>query len=141
MATVTAIKWLKIGKIAANCGLSVKTIRYYEDLGLLAPLVQRSKSGYRLFQESVFNRLAFIKRAKSLGLSLREIHEILIVHDSGELPCGVIKERLILKLQEINEQLEALGILKFELQGILSGWQDKPSQEQINRTICPNIQS
>jgi MerR family transcriptional regulator, copper efflux regulator len=134
-------KGLKIGEVATESGLPVKTIRYYEELGLLIPSVQRSKSGYRLFHESVFNRLAFIKRSQALGLSLSEIQKILAVHDGGELPCGFAKEQLLHKLQTIQEQIEALEILKSELQGILSGWQDMPTHEKIAQTICPNIQA
>lgn len=132
--------WLKIGQVATKSGLPVKTIRYYEDIGLLSPIVQRTESGYRVFHPSIFNRLAFIKRAQSLGLSLQEIQEILAVHDTGELPCGVAKERLEAKLAAIKEQIEALELLKSELQGILSGWQEQPPPAQLNRTICPNIQ-
>lgn len=131
---------LKIGQVATESKLPVKTIRYYEDLGLLKSVVKRTESGYRLFHPSVFNRLAFIKRAQSLGLSLQEIQEILLIHDRGNLPCGVVKNRLLSKLAQINHQIEALELLKSELQGILSGWQDKPSPEKISRTICPNIQ-
>lgn len=131
---------LKIGQVATESKLPVKTIRYYEDLGLLTSVVKRAESGYRLFHPSVFNRLAFIKRAQSLGLSLQEIQEILLIHDQGNLPCGVVKNRLLSKLAQINHQIEALELLKSELQGILSGWQDKPSPEKISHTICPNIQ-
>lgn len=131
---------LKIGQVAAESGLPIKTIRYYEELGLLAPVVKRSRSGYRLFCEDVINRLAFIKRSQSLGLSLQEIQEILAVHDTGELPCGLVKQRLLLKQQEINQQIEALEILRSELQGILSGWQEHPPTERAAKTICPNIQ-
>jgi DNA-binding transcriptional MerR regulator len=139
--TAVAPYRLKIGEVAAESGLPVKTIRYYEELGLLAPSVQRTKSGYRLFDESVFNRLAFIKRSQSLGLSLSEIQNILAVRDAGKLPCGVVKELLVHKLEAIKEQIKALEILQFELQGILSGWQDNPTHEKIAQTICPNIQS
>lgn len=140
MSTLARDQLLKIGEVAADSGLPIKTIRYYEELGLLTPVVQRSQSGYRLFQRSVLNRLAFIKRAQSLGLSLNEVQEILVVHDTGELPCGVVKQHLRIKLKAIAEQIEALEILQSELQGILSGWQDVPPAEQIARTICPNIQ-
>lgn len=131
---------LKIGQVASESNLSVKTIRYYEELGLLSSVLQRGENAYRLFYPTVFNRLAFIKRAQSLGLSLKEIQEILVVHDQGNLPCGVVKNRLLSKLEELKQQIEALELLKSELQGILSGWQDKPSPEKITRTICPNIQ-
>ncbi|MEC4895762.1 MAG: heavy metal-responsive transcriptional regulator [Oscillatoria sp. PMC 1051.18] len=135
------VQLLKIGEVAKSSGLPVKTIRYYDDFGLLTPVVQRSPSGYRLFQEPVFNRLAFIKRAQSLGLDLKEIKDILEVHDAGKLPCGVLKEHLLTKLKVIQEQIEALELLQQELQGILSGWQDSPPKNLANRTICPNIQS
>ena len=131
---------LKIGQIAAKSGLSVKTIRYYEEIGLLATTVERAESGYRLFKPSVFNRLAFVKRAQSLGLSLAEISQILNIHDDGELPCGEVKHCLQTKLDAINAQIEALETLRDELQGVLSGWQEQPSPERISKTICPNIQ-
>ncbi|MGK7927293.1 MAG: heavy metal-responsive transcriptional regulator [Spirulina sp.] len=129
-----------MGGVAKESGLSVKTIRYYEDQGLLVPTVKRSPTGYRLFKPEVFSRLDFIKRARSLGLSLNEIGEILAVRDRGELPCGIVRERLLLKLKTIREQIEALELLQSELQVILSGWQDKPDDNQLNRTICPNLQ-
>ncbi|WAL60277.1 heavy metal-responsive transcriptional regulator [Thermocoleostomius sinensis] len=132
---------LKIGEVAAMSGLPVKTVRYYEEIGLLAPTVERSQAGYRLFRSQVLNRLAFIKRAQALGLSLNEVQEILVVHDNGQLPCGEVKQHLEAKVSEINQQIEALQTLKAELQGILSGWQDQPPSDRIAQTICPNIQS
>jgi DNA-binding transcriptional MerR regulator len=133
-------KLLKIGEVASSSGLPVKTIRYYEEIGLLTPTVDRSEAGYRLFNLQVLNRLAFIKRAQSLGLSLNEIHQILIVHDEGQLPCGEVKQHLQAKVQSITEQIEALETLKFELQGILSGWEEHPHSHRIAQTICPNLQ-
>lgn len=141
MITAVASYRLKIGEVAAESRLPVKTIRYYEELGLLTPSVQRTKSGYRLFDESVFNRLAFIKRSQSLGLSLSEIQRILTVRDADRVPCGMVKELLVHKLEAIQEQIKTLEILQFELKGILSGWQDSPTHEKIAQTICPNIQS
>ena len=131
---------LKIGQVAEKSGLPVKTIRYYEEIGLLAPNVQRSDSGYRLFDAKVLNRLAFIKRAQSLGLSLHEIDTILSVHDDGQLPCGTVRTQLQAKLTDIQAQIEALETLRDELQGVLSAWQEKPSSDRIEKTICPNIQ-
>lgn len=136
----TAEKLLKIGEVAAASGLPIKTIRYYEEIGLLKPTVKRSQSGYRLFSPDVLNRLAFIKRSQSLGLSLNEVNQILEVHDQGNLPCGEVKQHLEAKVSEINHQIAALQTLKSELQGILSGWQDQPSAEQVAQTICPNLQ-
>jgi DNA-binding transcriptional MerR regulator len=130
---------LKIGEVASCSGMSVKTIRYYEEIGLLTPTTRRSASGYRLFTPTVLNRLAFIRRAQALGLSLSEIQQLLQVYDSGQLPCGAVKQHLLLKVQEITEQIEALEILKSELLGILSGWQEQPPITARGQTICPNI--
>ncbi len=139
MVTVS-IKLLKIGEVAIRSGIPVKTIRYYEDIGLLKSTVQRSESGYRLFGSQVLNRLAFIKRAQSLGLSLNEIQDILNVHDSGQLPCGAVKEHLEAKVEAISKQIESLEILRADLQGLLSGWEEQPPDHLITQTICPNIQ-
>ena len=136
----TNVKRFKIGEVARKSGVPVKTIRYYEEIGLLVPTVQRSETGYRLFDVKVLNRLAFIKRSQSLGLSLSEIKEILALHDRGQLPCGEVKQLLNEKLAAIAQQIEALETLRSELQGLLSGWQDRPSTDKIASTICPNIQ-
>ncbi|MCU0525767.1 MAG: heavy metal-responsive transcriptional regulator [Elainella sp. Prado103] len=133
-------KLLKIGEVAETSGLPIKTIRYYDEIGLLSPTVERSESGYRLFHTETLNRLAFIRRSQALGLNLKEIQQILSVHDQGELPCGEVKQHLEAKVVEISRQIEALNLLKAELLGILSGWQDQPEIERIHHTICPNIQ-
>jgi len=130
---------LKIGEVAALSSLPIKTIRYYEEIGLLTPTVSRSESNYRLFRLTVLSRLAFIKRSQSLGLSLHEIQVILNVHDQGQLPCGEVKQNLQRKVEQITAQMEALEILRAELQGVLSGWQDEPSAEIAAQTICPNL--
>jgi len=140
MNTSAVDRRLMIGEVSSITGIPVKTIRYYEEIGLLTAITTRSKAGYRLFAQTVLNRLAFIKRAQSLGLSLSEIQELLAVHDSGELPCGAVKKQLLHKVEAINQQLEALSILKSELLGLLSGWQEQPASDRLAQTICPNIQ-
>ena len=131
----------KIGEAAAKSGLPVKTIRYYDDIGLLAPTVERSESGYRLFLPQVVDRLAFIKRAQSLGLSLVEVKEILAVHDRGLLPCEKVKGQIQGKVDQITEQIAQLDTLRSELQNVLSHWQEQPSTALIETTICPNLEA
>ncbi len=128
---------LFIGQVTAQSGVPIRTIRYYEDLGLLKSS-GRSEGGFRLFSLDVLARLAFIKRAQHLGLSLLEIAEILNVYDQGEVPCGEIKEKLEEKLLEIDRQIEQLLTLQTELKGLLKGWKSFPIQQP--GTICPIIQ-
>lgn len=132
---------LKIGEVATSSYLPIKTIRYYEEIGLLTPTVRRSEANYRLFDPTVLGRLAFIKRSQSLGLSLREIQDILAVHDQGQLPCDDVKQNLQKKVQQITEQIESLQLLRSELQGLLSGWKEQPPEEIAAQTICPNLET
>ncbi len=130
---------LQIGEVSTRSGLPVKTIRYYTDVGLLTPLVRRSQSGYRLYATDILNRLAFIRRTQALGLSLTEIRDILDIHDQGALPCGQVKEYLERKVAEIEAQIRQLNLLRSEVNGILSGWQEPLPSEYQEQTICPNL--
>ena len=130
---------LQIGEVSTRSGLPIKTIRYYTDVGLLTPLVRRSRSGYRLYTTEILNRLAFIRRTQALGLSLTEIRDILEIHDRGELPCGQVREYLERKVAEIEAQIRQLNLLRSEVNGILSGWQEPPPSEYQEQTICPNL--
>ncbi|MBD2096566.1 heavy metal-responsive transcriptional regulator [Trichocoleus sp. FACHB-591] len=127
----------QIGSVAKASGVPIKTIRYYEELGLLKT-IGRTEGGYRLFDPGIFTRLSFIKRAQKLGLSLAEIKEFLDVHDQGELPCDHVKIKLEDKVAEIDQQIQQLQVLKLELEGLLSGWETKPANPET--TICPIIQ-
>jgi DNA-binding transcriptional MerR regulator len=127
-----------IGNVAKSSGVPIKTIRYYEELGLLKSSA-RTEGGFRLFNSDVLERLHFIKRAQSLGLSLSEIKEFLNVHDGGELPCEHIKIKLEDKVKAIDEQIQQLLILRQELQGLLSGWEIRP--DNSHATICPIIEN
>lgn len=132
----TTVSAMKIGALAARSGLPVKTLRYYEDLGLL-PAIGRSEGGYRLFAEDSLRRLEFIRRLKTLGLSLEEIQSCLAVHDAGELPCQDIQAMLKHQIERIERQISDLGQLRTELEGLLAGWRSDPAREAD--LICPNL--
>ncbi len=127
----------QIGSVAKESGVPIKTIRYYEELGLLKAS-GRTEGGFRLFNSDVFVRLHFIKRAQSLGLSLSEIKEFLDVYEQGDLPCDRIKVKLNEKIGQIDRQIRELQVLKLELVGLLSGWETIP--ETLEATICPIIE-
>jgi MerR family transcriptional regulator, copper efflux regulator len=131
----------QIGEVAKLSTLSVKTIRYYTDIGLLEPHVERSPTRYRLYSPDVLNRLAFIRRSQALGLSLSEIQDILKIHDHGTLPCGQAKQYLENKLDEIETQIRDLEGLRTQIKGVLSGWQQPLPTQYETQTICPNLQT
>ncbi|MBD2307258.1 heavy metal-responsive transcriptional regulator [Chroococcidiopsis sp. FACHB-1243] len=126
-----------IGSVAKESGVPIKTIRYYEELGLLKTS-GRTEGGFRIFSPDVLARLNFIKRAQRLGLSLAEIKDFLDIHDRGELPCEHVQIKLSDKISQIEQQIQQLQILKLELKGLLSGWETIP--ENPEQTICPIIE-
>ncbi|MBD2569634.1 heavy metal-responsive transcriptional regulator [Anabaena lutea] len=128
---------LLIGQVTELSGISIRTIRYYESLDLIQASA-RTEGGFRQFSLDVLTRLDFIKRAQHLGLSLEEIRDILQVYDQGEPPCCEIQEKLQEKLFKIDHQIEQLLTLRGEIQGLLSGWQNREKQPQ--ESICPIIQ-
>lgn len=127
-----------IGAISKGSGLSVKTIRYYEELGLLKT-IGRTEGGYRLFRPDTESRLHFIKRAQGLRLSLAEIKTFLDVREQGELPCTHVRQTLQDKLSDIDRQILELQRLKLELSELLS---DQTVQPVFPETvICPILES
>ncbi len=106
----------RIAEVASLAGVSAATLRYYEQIGLL-PAVSRTSSGYRMYDDSAVDRLAFISRAKQLGCSLEEIADLTLAWDGAE--CGPIQDRLrrlvATKLDEATAEISSLGTLRNEL--------------------------
>ncbi|MEN9205707.1 MAG: heavy metal-responsive transcriptional regulator [Thermostichales cyanobacterium DRC_bins_46] len=136
MASTVALPALLIGEVAAQSGLPVKTIRYYADLGLI-PTQGRTEGGFRIFAPEVLQRLAFIRRAQSLGMSLEEIGHVLAIRDQGSPPCEAIQELLLHKVAQIDRQIAELHLLKQQLLHLLQDWQI-PAQVAEDQ-ICPNL--
>ena len=103
-----------VSRLASDAGLSVDTVRFYEEAGLL-PATGRTPSGYRFFEPHQVDRLRFIKGAQALGLRLREIRELLEVRDRGLCPCGDTAELLRKRVSEVDAELQGLKQLKREL--------------------------
>lgn len=105
---------LTIGALAERTGFAAKTIRYYESIGLL-PAPRRSDGGYRLYGEDDESRLAFIAKAKQLGLSLDEIRDVLALHDAGSAPCTHVLGLLDEHIHRVDEALAQLAAFRQQL--------------------------
>lgn len=107
---------LTIGEMAKELRLKPKTIRYYEEIGLL-PQPKRSESGYRLYSRYEIERLRLVKRAKLLGLSLAEIKELAEYAIDGH--CSALEHRLFslveAKLNEIDQKIQDLTAFREDL--------------------------
>lgn len=105
---------LLIGEIAKRVGVTTKTIRYYESMGLLGE-ARRTDSGYRVYSDQDLDRVRFIQGAKALGLSLSEIKDIVGIWAGGVRPCGHVSQLIDDKLADLDRRIDALIRFRDEL--------------------------
>ena len=109
---------LTIGKVAAQTGVKVPTIRYYEGIGLL-PEPGRSRGNQRVYDLSAVKRLSFIAHARELGFGLEQIRELLNLADDPEQSCEHANEIAAAHLKAIESRMKRLRSLKKELLNIV----------------------
>ena len=111
------MKYYKIGQLANLAALSPRTIRYYEEIGLLNS-IKRLEGGKRVYTDQDYQRLRFIKRLKHLGLSLAEMHEledIYQIHRTNKKVLPRLLELLENHVDKIEERIRNLEKLKSEI--------------------------
>ena len=113
----TAVGRYRIGELAARIGLTERTIRYYEERGLLDS-VKRLEGGQRVYTDDDVRRLKFIQRLKVLGLSLQEMHELERLyrrHRSNREVLPRLVELLDAHLATTQDRLSELSSLQEEI--------------------------
>ncbi len=98
---------LTIGQLAQRARVPVGTVRFYERRGLIAA-PPRSGSGYRAYPAETVRRLRFIRRAKELGFSLREILELLTLRMDPTTTCEEVRDQIADKLRDMHERIDDL---------------------------------
>src|SRR5438445_11179390 len=118
---------LWIGHVASKTGLTRDTIRYYERLGLLAK-PRRTPAGYRLYGESVLNRLTLIRNAQQFGFSLRDIGSFLRVRELGGKPCNDVRRAAETMLNAVDRQSADLLETRNRMQETLRRWETRTAE-------------
>jgi len=127
-----------IGTVAKQAGVPIKTIRYYEEVGLL-PKPPRTATRYRLYPPDTVDRLVFIKKAQNLGLRLDEVKGILELADRGRCPCGHVQRVLKMRLEELRRKITDLRLLEGRIQqAVRRGC--PPNFRPRGKAICPTIE-
>ena len=108
---------MQIGELANTAGVTTKTIRYYESIGVLDEPA-RTDSGYRSYGPAAVERLDFVKQAQSTGPALAEIKSILEIKDQGGQTCEHTKALLRQHLDELDERIVELEAARVELQAM-----------------------
>lgn len=124
-----------IGEIARRSGVPAKTIRYYQDVGLLPP-ARRSTAGYRHYDDTVLDRLAFVRAAQAVGLTLGEIRSIMALRDGGETPCGHVLDLLRSRSADLDRRIAELRSLRGELHRLVERGADLDPADCDPGRIC-----
>ena len=107
---------MNISEAAAQSGLPAKTIRYYEEIGIVNP--DRAPNGYRSYSESDVHQLAFVQRARSLGFSIEECRLLLSLYGDDERASADVKKLALNKIDQIDQKIRELKSLKSTLSSL-----------------------
>lgn len=121
---------MQIGDVARRVGMATSAIRFYEEAGLL-PEPERTASGYREYDQSVIERLAFIRAGQGVGLTLNELREVLTIRDRGEPPCRHVSDLISTRIDEVDQRIRDLRRLRKDLAGLAE------TAEEFDPADCP----
>jgi len=126
---------LTIGQLAQRAGVGVETLRFYEREGLISEPPRRP-SGYRDYPLETVARIVFIRRAKGIGFTLKEIKELLELRVRPRRSCAQVKESAHAKIADIDGKIAALRGMRRALKKLT-----KACEERIPTTECPILAS
>lgn len=105
---------MRIGELAKLTGCQPETVRFYEQKGLLPPPL-RSQANYRIYDAAHVERLHFIRRCRSLGMSLDEVQTLLGFQDHPDQPCGGVNDLVDRHILSIDGKIAELQALHAQL--------------------------
>lgn len=124
---------MNIGKAAILSGLTVKTVRYYSDIGIIKPRID-TDTGYRDFSKDDIAKLQFVAKARKFNFSLDECSELLALYENTARSSKEVKSLTLEKIAEIDAKLKELQSLKDQLSALASACQgnDRPNCPILN---------
>ena len=108
---------MNVGEAARRAGLPAKTIRYYEEIGLIAPA--RADNGYRAYSGDDVHRLAFLKRARALGFSIEDCRQLMALYRDRSRASADVRRIAEAHVQAIEEKLRELQAMRTTLQKLI----------------------
>jgi len=118
---------LKIGEVAQAIGVSADTLRHYERLGLLSK-VQRTNSGYRLFDPSAVQQVRLVRNALQFGFALKQVAAFFHARESGRPPCHEVRAAGQEILNQVERQIRELQAARHAIRSTLDAWDQKLSR-------------
>ncbi|RKF22174.1 MerR family transcriptional regulator [Alginatibacterium sediminis] len=130
---------MRTSELAQQAQVSPETVRYYTRSGLLVAS-RNTSNGYREYGYQALTRLRFIRKARQIGFSLKEITEILEYENQANSPCYRVKELLSLKIPETQQQIAELQRHLVSMQNTLQSWSNQAESTPDGHSICRLIE-
>ncbi len=130
----------RVKELAKLSQVPPDTIRHYTRIGLLQP-GRDPVNGYRQYTVDDSKRLDFIRKAKNLGFSLKEIEHILTESRKGKSPCPLVRDLITHRIQANRARLEHLMELQVQMEQALASWENMPDGIPDGNSICYLIES
>jgi len=121
-----------IGKLATSAGVSVETVRYYERTGLIDQPVKPA-NGFRRYDETILDRILFIKKAQTLGFTLDEIKHLLVLSVGN---CVEIQSLAEVKLEDVQLKIRSLQQLESVLADLV-----RQCRAHVDKADCPIVEA
>ena len=129
-----------VSDVAKEAKVTADTVRHYVKKGLLYPL-RHEDNGYKLFSKNDITRIQFIRNAKSLGFTLKEISEIFSHSHDGNSPCPQVRDALQRHIVENEIQLKEMIALQERMKLAMSQWNQMPDGIPDGNSVCYLIES
>ena len=126
---------MRVNELARQAGETPDVVRYYTQVGLLNP-TRDPKNRYREYAERDVYRVRFIRRAKWLGFTLRDVRAILADADAGVSPCPEVREIVQLRARENHQRLEELQRLQARVEDAVAVWEQLPDRPPDHQSLC-----
>lgn len=130
---------LHVTELARRANVTAATVRYYARSGLLHP-GREPGNGYRCFSDGDVQRIALIRRAQALGLTIRDIKVILDSADQGEVPCDDVRTLVKRRLSGIRNQIAELEAKEARICHVISTWDTFDEPTPVDGELCPLIE-
>ncbi len=131
---------MHVHEIAKAAGVTAETVRYYTRVGLFSPDRDES-NGYRCYGADDLRRLKFIRNARHLGFTVKDVAEILQHAESGSSPCPFVREKIVKRMADIEEHRRVEAALVARMTAATDAWKHMPDGIPDGESICHLIEA
>ncbi len=133
-------KTMIVHEVATQADVMPEVIRYYTRIGLIKPQKNR-KNGYKLYDNDDVSRIIFIRKAKNLGFTLKEIKKILSHSMVATSPCPMVRQIIENRIEENRQRLDDMLVLQIRMETALEQWKHLPDGIPDGDSVCVLIES